>query len=163
MTRVATFFIMLAFWVIMSGMFDGFHFSLGIVSCLLIAIFSHHLLFFGDHNWGAHLRDVKGMIIYLPWLLWEIVVASLQVAYVVLHPRMHEIIDPQLIHFQTSLKRPFSRVTFAQSITLTPGTITVGLYDDQFTVYALTQSAAESLPGEMERKVARALERDRNA
>jgi multicomponent Na+:H+ antiporter subunit E len=49
-------------------------------------------------------------------------------------------------------------VTFAQSITLTPGTITVDLHDDEFTVYALTRSAAEALPGEMERRVGRAFE-----
>ncbi len=54
-------------------------------------------------------------------------------------------------------------MTFAQSITLTPGTITVGLYEDEFTVYALTRSSAESLPGDMERKVARALEAGNDA
>lgn len=154
---------MLAFWVIMSGMFDGFHLTLGVISSLLVAVFSHDLLFFGDRAWTSRLRDIRGMIVYLSWLFWQIIVASLQVARIVLHPRMHELLDPKLIHFETSLKRPFARVTFAQSITLTPGTITVGLYDDQFTVYALTRSAAESLPGEMERKVARALEADRDA
>ena len=61
MTRIVTFIIMLAFWVIMSGMFDGFHFTLGVISCLLVAIFSHDLLFFGEHNWSARLRDVVGM------------------------------------------------------------------------------------------------------
>ncbi|NIQ96936.1 MAG: Na+/H+ antiporter subunit E, partial [Desulfuromonadales bacterium] len=125
MTRIATFLIMFAFWVIMSGMFDGFHLTLGVISCLLVAIFSHDLLFFGERNWRGRLRDVAGMALYLPWLFWEIVLASLQVAWIVMHPRMLEKIDPQLIHFKSSLKRPFSRVTFAQSITLTPGTITV--------------------------------------
>lgn len=163
MTRVATFLIMFAFWVVMSGMFDGFHLVLGVISSLLVAVFSHNLLFFGDRAWPSRLRDIGGMIVYLLWLFWQIIIASLQVARIVLHPRMHELIDPKLIHFETSLKRPFSRVTFAQSITLTPGTITVGLYDNQFTVYALTRSTAESLPGEMERKVARALEADRDA
>jgi multicomponent Na+:H+ antiporter subunit E len=66
--------------------------------------------------------------------------------------------EPQLIRFKTRLKSNFARVTFAQSITLTPGTITVSLQDDEMTVYALTRSAAESLPGEMERRIARALE-----
>ncbi|MFO7982586.1 MAG: Na+/H+ antiporter subunit E [Desulfuromonadales bacterium] len=163
MTRVATFFIMLVFWVIMSGMFDGFHLTLGVISSLLVAFFSHELLFFGERGWGSRLRDVGRMVLYLSWLFWEIVLASLQVAWIVLHPRMRDLIDPQLIHFQSSLKRPFSRVTFAQSITLTPGTITVGLYNDEFTVYALTRSSAESLPGDMERKVARALEADSDA
>ena len=71
---------------------------------------------------------------------------NLQVAYIVLHPRMMDLIDPHLFRFRTYLKRPFSKVTFAQSITLTPGTITVNIHEDEFTVYALTKSAADSLP-----------------
>jgi len=155
--KVVTFFIMLAFWVFMSGMFDAFHFTLGIVSCLLVAHFSHDLLLYdgGPADW---LRGFVGVLCYVPWLFWQIIVANLQVAYVVLHPRMLDLIDPHLVRFKTHLKRPISKVTFAQSITLTPGTITVSIDDDEFTVYALTRSASESLPGEMERRVARALE-----
>jgi len=143
--------------VLLSGMFDPFHFSLGIVSCLLVTHFSHDLLFHKSES-GTALRDFFGLLVYLPYLLWEIVIANLQVAYIVLHPRMMDLIDPHLFRFNTYLKRPFSKVTFAQSITLTPGTITVSIHDDEFTVYALTKSAAESLPGEMERRVAKALE-----
>ncbi len=158
MAKIATFFIMLAFWVIMSGMFDPFHLSLGVVSCLLVAHFSHELLFYGESkSWG---KGILGIILYFPWLFWEIVLANLQVAYIVLHPRMLDMIDPRLFRFKTTLKRPISKVTFAQSITLTPGTITVNIHEDEFLVYALTQDAAESLPGDMERKVAAALEGD---
>jgi multicomponent Na+:H+ antiporter subunit E len=158
MARVATFLVMLVFWVVMSGMFDAFHFSLGVLSCLLVAHFSHDLLFTGGglRTWA---RDFAGVLTYLPYLFKEIVLANLQVAYIVLHPRMLDLIDPSLVRFKTTLKRPVSKVTFAQSITLTPATITVSIDDDEFTVYALTRSAAESLPGEMERRVARALER----
>jgi len=157
MGRIATFFVMLAFWVVMSGMFDAFHFTLGVISCLLVAHFSHDLLFYagGPADW---LRGLVGVILYLPWLFWQIILANLQVAWVVLHPRMLEKIDPHLVHFRTRLQRPISRVTFAQSITLTPGTITVSADEDEFTVYALTRSASAALPGEMERRVARALE-----
>lgn len=157
MARVATFFVMLAFWVVMSGMFDAFHLTLGVLCCLLVAHFSHRLLFFsgGPGDW---LRGLAGVALYLPWLFWQIVLANLDVARVVLHPRMLDKIDPHLVHFRTALARPISRVTFAQSITLTPGTITVSVDHDEFTVYALTRSASAALPGEMERRVARALE-----
>jgi multicomponent Na+:H+ antiporter subunit E len=67
-------------------------------------------------------------------------------------------IDPHLFRFDTTLKRTISKVTLAQSITLTPGTITVNIHENQFAVYALTREAAQSLPGEMERRVAKALE-----
>ncbi len=155
--KFATFVIMLCFWVILSGMFDPFHMTLGVISCLLIAIFSGEI-FFDGLKIRVRARQVFGMLAYLPWLFWAIVIASLEVAYIVLHPQMLKKMDPQLIRFKTKLKSNFARVTFAQSITLTPGTITVSLQDDEITVYALTKNAADSLPGEMERRIARALE-----
>jgi multicomponent Na+:H+ antiporter subunit E len=165
-TRVATFFIMLAFWVVMSGMFDGFHLSLGVLCCLLVAHFSHDLLFPAktgpQQNW---LRDIVGVSLYLPYLLWQVVLANLQVAWIVLHPNALEMIDPHIFRFYTKLTRPMAKVTLAQSITLTPGTITINIYrdpagekPDQFAIYALTKEAAASLPGEMEERVAKALE-----
>jgi len=157
MAKVATFVVMLAFWVVLSGMFDGFHFSLGVVCCALVAIFSHDLLFFGGDR-RSWVRGVIGLILYIPWLLWEILLANLHVAYIVLHPRMMELIDPQLIRFKTKLKKPLSQVTLAQSITLTPGTITVDIRDGEFTIYALTKEAAEGCPGSMEERIAKALE-----
>ena len=157
MSRIATFLIMLAFWATLSGMFDPFHFGLGILCCLFLTVVSSRLLF-PEPTFGLRLRQVFGMAWYLPWLLKEIFVASVQVSFLALSPRMIAQINPQLIRFRTRLKTPFSRVTFAQSITLTPGTITVSVIDDEFTVYALTDAAARSLPGEMERRIARALE-----
>ncbi len=148
---------MLCFWVILSGMFDPFHLTLGVISCLLIAFFSAELLFEGLAI-RVRARQVFGMLAYLPWLFWAIIVASLQVAYIVLHPQMLKKMDPQIIRFKTKLKSNFARVTFAQSITLTPGTITISLQDDEITVYALTKNAADGLPGEMERRIGRALE-----
>ncbi len=160
MSKVSTFLIMLTFWVLLSGMFDAFHLTLGVISCLLVAHFSHDLLFYGEKQ-GTWPHGLIGLCLYLPWLLWEIFLANLQVAYIVLHPRMLDLIDPHLFRFTTTLKRPISKVTLAQSITLTPGTITVNIHDDEFTVYALTRSAAKGLPGSMERRVAAALEGNR--
>ena len=159
-SKFATFAVMLLFWVVLSGMFDAFHLSLGVICCLLIAHFSHDLLFFGDGKY-SNSKSLLGLIAYLPWLFYQILLANLQVAYIVLNPRMLDLIDPHVIRFKTKLKRPISKVTFAQSITLTPGTITVSIHDDEFSVYALTRSASDSLPGEMEGRVARALESER--
>ncbi len=158
MERAITFSIMLVFWILLSGMFDLFHLSMGIICCGLVTFFSHDLLFYSrsGRNW---FRNMLGFIIYTPWLFWQIVLASVEIAYIVLHPRMLEIIDPRLIRFRTRLRGVLARVTFAHSITLTPGTITVNMNGNEFTVYALTQKAAESLPGEMEEMIERLLER----
>lgn len=155
MKRLLTFSVLLVFWIMLSGMFTPVMLALGVLSCLLVTFMSADLLF-GPGL--ARTTAILGMLRYLPWLLWQVIIANLQVTYIVLHPRMLELIDPQLIRFRTRLRHPFSRVTFAQAITLTPGTVTVSIQDDEFTVFALTDSAARSLPGEMERRVALALE-----
>lgn len=150
---------MLAFWIILSGMFDPFHFTLGLICCLLVAFFSHDLLFFGG-DFPAWARGLVGIVGYLPILVWEIIKANIQVAYIVLHPRMMELIDPQVVRFRTTLTKRISKVALAQSITLTPGTITVDIQQDEFVVYALTGEAAAGCPGSMETRLARALEKD---
>lgn len=160
--KLTTFAILLMFWVILSGMFDAFHLTLGVLCCLMVTHFSHDLLFYaeGDYPWG---KSFLGLFTYLPWLFYQILVANLQVAYIVLNPNMQSMIDPHIVRFKTKLKRPISKVTFAQSITLTPGTITVSIQDDEFSVYALTRSASDSLPGDMEARIARALEQSDDA
>ncbi len=156
-TRLATFFVMLAFWIIMSGMFDAFHLTLGVISCLLVVLMSDKLLFHGFED-KLLLRRTIGMAGYLPWLFWQIILSCIDIAKIVLSPRMLDLINPQIFHFTTRLQTTFARVTFAQSITLTPGTITVFKHGKEFTVYALTQATADSLPGEMEERIMRALE-----
>lgn len=159
MARLVTFFIMFFFWILISGMFDAFHLGVGVLCCLLVAIFSHELLFYSrpDLPW---LVDSFKLMAYFPWLFYQIFLASLEITYIVLHPRMLEIIDPRLVRFRTRLRSALSRVTLAQSITLTPGTITVNMSGNEFTVYALTQKSAEGLPGEMEERIAKALEKE---
>jgi multicomponent Na+:H+ antiporter subunit E len=160
MAKVATFLVMAVVWVILSGMFDPFHLTLGVICCGLIAHFSHGLLFWGGDakSWSC---GFARWILYLPSLFWEIVLANIHVIRVVVHPRMLEIIDPQVIRFRTVLKRPISKVTLAQSITLTPGTITVDIRDDEFTVHALDRTVAEGCPGAMEERIRKTLEADR--
>ncbi|MBW2451052.1 MAG: Na+/H+ antiporter subunit E, partial [Deltaproteobacteria bacterium] len=75
-TKIATFLIMLFFWVVLSGMFDAFHLTLGVFSCLLVAHFSHSLLIYGEkNNW---LKGLFGVICYLPWLFYQILLANIE-------------------------------------------------------------------------------------
>ena len=99
--KLATFIIMLGFWVILSGMFDAFHFTLGVLCCLLVAYFSSDLLF--PVHGKPWVRELIGVIAYFPWLVWQIIVANLQVTYLILHPRMLEKIDPHVFRFDSKL------------------------------------------------------------
>ncbi len=99
----------------------------------------------------VRLRFVR-MLFYIPWLIWQIVVASLQVAAVVLNPKMP--IDPALLRFQTKLPNTSAKVILGNSITLTPGTITIRIKKDEFLVHALMDTSSTgiingSLPGEV--------------
>lgn len=150
---VITFFVMLPFWLMLSGRFDPFHLSLGVISCGIVAGFSGDLLLssIGGRNW---LRVGKGFLKYIPWLFLQIFLSSLHMLRLALHPRMKELIDPRVVRFKSRLKDELALVTFANSITLTPGTITVFVdLDGEFRVHAIDKTCAESLPGEMERRV----------
>jgi len=136
----------------MSGYFDFFHIPLGIISCTLVAYISHDLLFKDIKSKNKHIEVIR-FIKYLPWLLYQIVLANLHVAYLALHPNMPKLIDPHIIKFKTKLKKDMSLVTFANSITLTPGTITVLIKEGYYYVHAIDRFVAESLPGDMEKRV----------
>jgi len=89
---------------------------------------------------------------YWMWLLWEIVVSNFQIARVVLSQKMP--INPHLIDVKASQASELGHAIFANSITLTPGTVTVDVEGGVLHVHALTQSSADSLmTGEMDRRV----------
>ena len=89
---------------------------------------------------------------YGPWLLWEIAKANWDVARIILKPSLP--IKPRLMRIRASQKTDLAKVIYANSITLTPGTITLDVRDDKFLVHALSDEAAADLDtGEMDRRV----------
>ena len=149
---LATFILLFAFWVILSGKFDAFHLSLGVICTFIIAYLSHDLLF-ANVRVGDIRVIVQRFVTYMPWLIYQIVTANMHVAYLALSPRMP--INPQIITFKTKLESDISWVTLANSITLTPGTITMDIQDGEFVVHALSKKVADDMnTGEMEDRVA---------
>jgi len=150
-----TFIIMFGIWVLLSGKFDSFHLSLGGISCAIVALLSSDLLFPSHTTKGLSVQLCRWLL-YVPWLMVEIVKANLHVTYLVFHPRMMDLIDPRIIKFRSKLKSDMALVTFANSITLTPGTITVDVsLDGDFKVHAIDKESGDPLPGEMETKIAK--------
>ncbi|MDP3049715.1 MAG: Na+/H+ antiporter subunit E [Thermodesulfovibrionales bacterium] len=154
MRYIVTFLILFLNWVIWSGMFDAFHLSLGIISCAIVTYTTHDILFTREKFSSAYLVEAVRFIKYIPWLLWQIILSNIHVAYLVLHPKMP--IEPSLISFKTSLKKDISLVTFANSITLTPGTITLDIQAGKYyIVHCISRKVADDLlTGDMERRVA---------
>jgi multicomponent Na+:H+ antiporter subunit E len=86
-------------------------------------------------------------------MMWNIIRANVEVALVVLNPRLP--INPRIISYKTRLEGDFKKVVLANCITLTPGTITVDIRDDILYVHGLTAHNEKSLiGGELERIVA---------
>jgi len=91
---------------------------------------------------------------YLPWLLSRIIMANVQVAYLVLHPKMP--IEPVLFLFRTQMRKGIAQVTLANSITLTPGTVTVDLENGKYIIHTLKPPLAQELvEAKMQNKVAK--------
>ncbi len=152
---ILTFLASFAIWLILSGKFDLFHISLGIISCLIVAYTSAELLL-PQQSLGNLIKVWLRFIRYLPWLLYQIFLANLHVMYLVLHPRMTKLIDPGIIRFKSRFSDEMSLFIFANSITLTPGTITVYVtVHGDYAVHAIDKKSGEPLPGEMEQRVAK--------
>ncbi len=154
MSRLLTFLVLMSIWIVFSGQFDAFHLSLGVLSVGLVTVLSGDLLFQGHHiSLVGRIRMLFGGMGYSLWLLLEIIKANFYVFSLALHPRMRDEIQPHIIRFKTSLKTDFAKFVFAQSITLTPGTVTVRVEGDEFTVHAISPRTADALPGTMQDKV----------
>jgi len=149
---VGTTIILFAFWMLLSGKFDAFHLTLGVICSVLVAYLFHDLLF-ANVRVGDMRVVAARFIAYIPWLIQQIVLSNIHVASLVLRRRMP--IDPQIVKFKTKLETDISFVTLANSITLTPGTITMDIKDGVFYVHALSRKVAEELnAGDMEDRVA---------
>ncbi|HVP77400.1 MAG TPA: Na+/H+ antiporter subunit E [Thermodesulfobacteriota bacterium] len=161
MSFLATFVILFGLWIQLSGLFDIFHLSLGVISCIIVARTSCDLLFSKKRVERKHLRQLGRFIRYLPWLIYQIVLANIYVVKLALHPNMSALIDPHIIRFKTTLRGDLPLTTFANSITLTPGTITVLIKEGYFYVHSISKKVADDLlTGEMEQKVSEIYKED---
>jgi len=139
-------------WVLWSWKFEPLLITLGVASVLLSLYLSHRMGIVEDGPDPLVLPP--RLLIYLPWLFLEIVKSNLDVAALILNPRLP--IRPRMIEVKAGQRGDVGRVIYANSITLTPGTVSVDTEGDTITVHALTDEAAEGvMTGEMDRRVCR--------
>jgi multicomponent Na+:H+ antiporter subunit E len=143
-----------AFWLLLSGHYTVWLIASGAVVSALLALFGRRFGFADEEGHPVD-RLLPGLV-YWPWLAREIVKSAISVTRIILDPKLP--ISPQLFHTKVSARSPVGVATYANSITLTPGTITVAIdrEHDRFLVHALTRDgAADVEAGEMDRRVAR--------
>ncbi len=148
-----TFMLIMICWIVLSGKFEPLLLVLGCVSSFLVSYYFYDLLIPAMEP--AYLGMFFRFICYIPWLLLEIMKANFHMIYISFHPRMKQMIDPRIITFKTRFKSDIAIATLANSITLTPGTITITAdADGVFRVHAIDRECASALPGTMLKKVA---------
>jgi multicomponent Na+:H+ antiporter subunit E len=147
---VSLFAVLYLFWLLLSGFFTAFLMSAGIGSALAVVWFARRMHVVDAEGFPVHMGLT--VVLYWPWLIKEIVKSCWDVTKIILHPALP--ISPTLVRFRPSQTTAVGLVVHANSITLTPGTITIEAGPDEFFVHGLTQGAAEgTVNSEMDRRV----------
>ncbi|MDH3233266.1 MAG: Na+/H+ antiporter subunit E [Alphaproteobacteria bacterium] len=141
---------LVATWLLLSGHYDPLILTFGAVSCAIVTLIAYRMDVVDHESHPIHLG--WRLPVYLCWLLWEIVKANIDVAKRILNPRLP--ISPTVFTLEASQPTELGHVIYANSITLTPGTVTLQVNRDEIAVHALSQEAADDLAkGEMDRRV----------
>ena len=140
------------FWILMSGFFTPFLLGAGAASSLAVAWLAHRMDVADREGHPVHLG--WSAVTYWPWLLREILKSALDVSKVILDPRLPA--TPTVVRFRPRQRTVVGLVTHANSITLTPGTLSVEVGPQRFVVHGLTRdSASAAVDSEMDRRVER--------
>lgn len=153
MRHLASLFILVyAFWLLMSGHYTPFLLVIGAVVSAAVVWFAHRMEVADREGHPIHLG--ASALTYWPWLAKEILKSALEVSRIVLDPRLPA--SPTVARFAPRQKTVVGLVTHANSITLTPGTLSIEVGPEQFVVHGLTRAGAEGcVDSEMDRRVER--------
>ncbi len=144
--------VLFVFWLLLSGFFTPFLVTVGALAAVGIVMLGRRMDVI-DHE-GHPIHLTWRALGYWPWLLKEIAKSAWEVSRIIVHPALP--ISPTLVRAKTSQKTAVGVVTYANSITLTPGTISIDVKPDEILVHALTRDGATGLlAGEMDRRVRR--------
>jgi multicomponent Na+:H+ antiporter subunit E len=141
---------LILFWLLISGDFGLLNLALGLASALLVVAISHRM----NVNDREPLPDqlFARLPVYLVWLARKVIKSNLDVTRAIWTPGKS--ISPTMVRLKLSQQTALGKVIYANSITLTPGTVTLAIEGDEILVHALTRADAALLEtGEMDRQV----------
>lgn len=142
--------VLYCFWLVLSGHYNALTLGAGIASVALTLILAHRMEIVDEEGHSIHLLPRAAA--YWPWLVVEIVKSSLDVTKIILSPKLP--ISPTLIRVHAGQRSAAGLATYANSITLTPGTITARVSGHEFLIHAVTRDGAADLAeGTMDRRV----------
>jgi len=135
--------LLLAFWLALSGHYTPLLLGIGVV-CSIVCVLAAKRM--GAVDAEAHPTQLFiPALSYFPWLVWEIVKSAWAVSKIIVHPKLP--ISPTMTVVNASQRTSVGIVAYANSITLTPGTITTHVKGNQLTVHALVRDGAIDLEG----------------
>jgi multicomponent Na+:H+ antiporter subunit E len=138
-------------WLLWSGLYKPLILGLGVVSCLLVFWLVQRMGYFDEELFA--LRFSLRLMNYWLWLGGQIIRSSIDVTRIVFHPKLP--ISPRVVDIKVESPHPFDQVVLGNSITLTPGTLSMDVYKGVIKVHSLTEQGAQDLlEGEMNRRVA---------
>ncbi len=130
--RVILLILTLCIWYLLTYPFDSQELIAGGITALVIILLPlPGIGILGDFRWTP--QAFLFGIVYIFYFLWQLLKANIDVAFRVLHPKLP--IEPGIVRVTTNLKTPLGRLLLANSITLTPGTITVESDGENFYVH----------------------------
>jgi multicomponent Na+:H+ antiporter subunit E len=153
MQSIVLFLSLVVLWLLWSGLYLPLMLFLGLASCLLVVWLVKRFQTVDHESVPLHLGF--GIFGYWGWLLKEITISSLQVTRIILAPKLQ--ISPTMVSVQCKSSGQVRQVLFANSITLTPGTLTTDIDENGLvSVHALTREGAQGVvSGDMNDRVAR--------
>lgn len=144
--------LLFATWLLWSGLYTPLLIGLGAVSSLICVWVAHRMRALDTRE--VDLPRLRRAMTYFPWLLKEIALSNWQVIRLTLAPRLA--VSPRVVRVRASQRSELGRVVYGNSITLTPGTLTMDIDGEWVTVHALTAEGARELEaGEMDARVTR--------
>ena len=150
--------VLFAFWMVLSGRTETKFVVYGILTAVVTTWVTYPLLLVpnkdGSKKYYVFGFSIPKMIMYFFWLMWQLVLANIDVLLATTGQELN--IDPKVVRFRFKDDNPMASVILANSITLTPGTVTMNVTDDGvYEIHALTVGAAAGvLDGGMQKKVA---------
>lgn len=150
--------VLFAFWMVLSGRTETKFVVYGILTAVVTTWVTYPLLLVpnkdGSKKYYVFGFSIPKMIMYFFWLIWQLVLANIDVLLATTGQELN--IDPKVVRFRFRADNPMASVILANSITLTPGTVTMNVTDDGvYEIHALTVGAAAGvLDGGMQKKVA---------
>jgi len=152
MHHAILFAVLYAFWLLMSGHYTPFLMTVGAGASAAVVWFAHRMQVADREGHPLHLG--RSAALYWPWLVKEILKSAVDVSKVILDPRLPA--SPTVVRFRPSQKTVVGLVTHANSITLTPGTLSIEVSPEQFVVHGLTRASAQAaVDSDMDRRVTR--------